>query len=77
MITRNIAEFSFTSRFYGESEAKLKALFGEAKIKAPSVIVLEKLDSLCPKRDSSQQSDIEKRVQISLLSLIDEIVSGK
>ncbi|XP_064627751.1 ATPase family gene 2 protein homolog A-like [Lineus longissimus] len=58
------------SKFYGESEAKLRAIFQEATERAPSLIVIDELDAMCPKRDSVQ-SEAEKRVVATLLTLMD------
>ncbi|XP_067009613.2 ATPase family gene 2 protein homolog A isoform X2 [Anabrus simplex] len=60
------------SKFFGETEARLKRLFLEARQKAPSVIVLDEMDSLCPKRSSSS-TDQEKRVVSMLVTLMDSL----
>ncbi|WAQ99684.1 AFG2H-like protein [Mya arenaria] len=48
------------SKFYGETETKLKNLFQTAVERAPSLIVLEDVEVLCPRRDSTN-SEVEKR----------------
>ncbi|XP_052792315.1 ribosome biogenesis protein SPATA5-like [Mya arenaria] len=60
------------SKFYGETETKLKNLFQTAVERAPSLIVLEDVEVLCPRRDSTN-SEVEKRVVASLLTLMDGI----
>ncbi|KAI8893192.1 P-loop containing nucleoside triphosphate hydrolase protein, partial [Globomyces pollinis-pini] len=58
------------SKFYGETELKLKQIFDEAAENSPSIIFFDEIDCLCPKRDDSH-SDLEKRVVASLLTLMD------
>ena len=57
-------------RFYGESEARLREIFEEAKRKAPSIIFLDELDAIGPKR-AEVTGDVEKRVVAQLLALMD------
>lgn len=58
------------NKFYGESEAKLREIFKEAKSKAPSIIFLDELDSIAPRREYVH-GDVEKRVVAQLLALMD------
>lgn len=58
------------SKFYGETEQKLRDLFDEAIEKAPTVIFIDEIDALCPKRDEAP-SELEKRVVTTLLTLMD------
>ncbi|XP_033337030.1 ATPase family gene 2 protein homolog A isoform X1 [Megalopta genalis] len=60
------------SKSLGETEQKLKDIFMEAKTKAPSIILIEEIDSLCPKRSSSS-TDHERRVLSQLVALFDDI----
>ncbi|CAN2388858.1 Cell division protein 48 (CDC48) N-terminal domain [Pristimantis euphronides] len=62
------------SKFYGESEARLRQIFAEASQHLPSIIFIDELDALCPKREGAQ-SEVEKRVVASLLTLMDGIGS--
>ncbi|XP_069834671.1 ATPase family gene 2 protein homolog A isoform X2 [Dendropsophus ebraccatus] len=62
------------SKFYGESEARLRQIFAEASQRLPSIIFIDELDALCPKREGAQ-SEVEKRVVASLLTLMDGIGS--
>ncbi|HHY46231.1 MAG TPA: CDC48 family AAA ATPase [Firmicutes bacterium] len=61
-------------KFYGESEARLREVFDEARRKAPSILFLDELDALAPKR-SEVIGDVEKRVVGQLLALMDGMVS--
>jgi transitional endoplasmic reticulum ATPase len=60
-------------KYYGESEAKLRQVFDEARRNAPSVIFLDELDALAPKR-AQVIGDVEKRVVAQLLALMDGLV---
>ncbi|KYM99999.1 Spermatogenesis-associated protein 5 [Cyphomyrmex costatus] len=60
------------SKSVGETESKLKEVFGKAISSAPSIILLEDVDSLCPKRNSSS-TDHEKRVLAQLITLFDDL----
>ena len=60
------------SKFYGETEGKLRKIFKEAEEKAPSLIVIDEIDAVCPRRDTTH-SELEKRVVASLLTLMDGI----
>jgi transitional endoplasmic reticulum ATPase len=57
-------------KFYGESEAQLRKIFTEAQRNAPSVIFLDEIDALAPKR-SEVWGEVEKRVVGQLLTLMD------
>nr|WP_238134321.1 CDC48 family AAA ATPase [Calderihabitans maritimus] len=61
-------------RFYGESEAKLRAIFEEASKKAPSIIFLDEIDAIAPKRETVV-GEVEKRVVAQLLGLMDGLES--
>ena len=58
------------SKFYGESEAKLREIFQQAHKNAPSIILIDELDSIAPKREEVT-GEVEKRVVAQLLSLMD------
>ncbi|XP_015480198.1 ATPase family protein 2 homolog isoform X2 [Parus major] len=62
------------SKFYGESESRLRQIFAEASLCRPSIIFIDELDALCPKREGVQ-NEVEKRVVASLLTLMDGIGS--
>ena len=57
-------------KLYGESEAHLRRIFEEATKKAPSIIFIDEIDAIAPKRDQVQ-GDVEKRVVATLLTLMD------
>lgn len=59
-------------KFYGESEAHLRSIFDEAKTHAPSIIFLDELDAIAPKREEmGGEKQLERRVVAQLLSLMD------
>jgi len=58
------------SKFYGESEARLREVFREAEENAPSIIFIDELDAIAPKR-SEVTGEVEKRVVAQLLALMD------
>lgn len=57
-------------KFYGESEAHLRKIFDEAARKGPSIIFLDEIDAIAPRRDKVV-GDVEKRVVAQLLALMD------
>ena len=58
------------SKYYGESEEQLREIFEEASEEAPSIIFMDELDSIAPKREEAG-GDVERRVVAQLLSLMD------
>src|SRR5574341_2579332 len=58
------------SKFYGESEARLREIFKEAKEKSPSIIFIDEIDSIAPKREEVT-GEVERRVVSQMLSLMD------
>src|SRR5919202_2200746 len=61
-------------KFYGESEERLREVFKEAEENAPSIIFIDEIDSIAPKREEVS-GDVEKRVVSQLLTLMDGISS--
>jgi transitional endoplasmic reticulum ATPase len=61
-------------KFYGESEAKLREVFEEAARRAPSILFIDEIDAVAPKR-AEVVGEVEKRVVAQLLSLMDGFVS--
>lgn len=59
-------------KFYGESEAHLRKIFDDASKKGPSIIFLDEIDAIAPKRENVV-GDVEKRVVAQLLALMDGI----
>ncbi|HEX6294479.1 MAG TPA: CDC48 family AAA ATPase [Nitrososphaeraceae archaeon] len=62
------------SKFYGESEARLREIFEQAEQHSPSIIFIDELDSIAPKREEVT-GEVEKRVVAQLLSLMDGLSS--
>ncbi|MDP3995906.1 MAG: AAA family ATPase, partial [bacterium] len=59
-------------KFYGESEAHLRSVFEEAQKNAPSILFLDELDSIAPKREElGGEKQVERRVVAQLLALMD------
>jgi len=58
------------SKFYGQSEENLRKVFTEAKENSPSIIFIDELDSIAPKR-GEVTGEVERRVVAQLLSLMD------
>ncbi|MEM4559777.1 MAG: CDC48 family AAA ATPase [Acidilobaceae archaeon] len=58
------------SKFYGESEQRLREIFEEAKKNAPSIIFIDEIDAIAPKRDEVV-GEVERRVVAQLLALMD------
>jgi len=57
-------------KFYGESEAHLRKIFAEATQKGPSIVFLDEIDAIAPRREKVV-GDVEKRVVAQLLALMD------
>jgi transitional endoplasmic reticulum ATPase len=62
------------SKYYGESEQKLREIFEEAEKNAPSIVFIDEIDSIAPKRDEVV-GEMERRVVAQLLSLMDGLTS--
>ncbi|MEO9295546.1 MAG: CDC48 family AAA ATPase [Nitrososphaera sp.] len=62
------------SKYYGESEERLRSIFQEAEKNAPSIIFIDELDSIAPKREEVS-GEVERRVVAQLLSLMDGLAS--
>ncbi|MDG6243331.1 MAG: CDC48 family AAA ATPase [Methanolobus sp.] len=62
------------SKYYGESEQKLREIFEEAQHNAPSIIFIDEIDSIAPKRDEVI-GEMERRIVAQLLSLMDGLAS--
>lgn len=61
---------SIWSKYYGETESRLRDIFKTAQERSPSLIIMDEVDTLCPKRQGSN-SELEKRVVSTLLALMD------
>jgi transitional endoplasmic reticulum ATPase len=62
------------SKFYGESEARLREIFQQAQQNAPSIIFIDELDAIAPKREEVT-GEVERRVVAQLLALMDGLSS--
>jgi transitional endoplasmic reticulum ATPase len=62
------------NKLYGESESRLRSVFQEAQRRAPSIIFIDELDALAPKR-SEANGELERRIVGQLLALMDGIAS--
>lgn len=60
------------NKYYGESEARLREVFETAVKNSPSIIFIDELDAIAPKREETK-GDVEKRVVAQLLTLMDGI----
>ena len=63
-------------KFYGESEERLRNIFEEAQERAPSIIFIDEIDAIAPKReDMGSEKQVERRVVAQLLALMDGLES--
>ncbi|MBN2734335.1 MAG: CDC48 family AAA ATPase [Methanomicrobiaceae archaeon] len=58
------------SKYYGESEGKLREVFEEAQQNAPTIIFIDEIDSIAPKREETK-GEVERRIVAQLLALMD------
>ena len=58
------------SKFYGESEKKIRDIFDDAEKNAPSIIFIDEVDAIAPKREEVQ-GEVERRVDSQLLTMMD------
>ena len=66
----HIAGPEIMGRFYGESEQRLREIFQQAQQQAPSIIFIDEIDSIAPKREDVN-GEVERRVVAQLLTLMD------
>jgi transitional endoplasmic reticulum ATPase len=63
-------------KFYGESEARLRGVFEDAKSHAPAIIFIDEIDAIAPKREEmGGEKQVERRVVAQLLALMDGLES--
>ncbi|MDP1729171.1 MAG: CDC48 family AAA ATPase [archaeon] len=62
------------SKFYGESEKRVREIFDEAEKNAPSIIFIDEIDAIAPKREDVQ-GEVERRVVSQLLTMMDGLKS--
>ncbi len=70
----NLSGPEIMSKFYGASEENLRKIFKDAQDKAPSIIFIDEIDSIAPKREEVT-GEVERRVVAQLLSLMDGLES--
>jgi transitional endoplasmic reticulum ATPase len=70
----NISGPEIMSKYYGESEKQLRDIFKEAEDNAPSIVFIDEIDSIAPKREEVT-GEVERRVVAQLLSLMDGLQS--
>jgi len=58
------------NKYYGETEARLRDIFKEAKDNSPSIVFIDEIDAIAPKREEAY-GDVEKRVVAQILALMD------
>ncbi len=66
----HVAGPEIVHKFYGESEAALRGIFEQAEREQPSLIFLDEIDAIAPRRDKVQ-GDVERRIVAQLLTLLD------
>lgn len=64
-----------SSAYHGESEERLRGVFAEARKRSPCIIVLDEVDTLCPRRDGDG-GEVERRVVATLLTLMDGMTTA-
>lgn len=60
-----------SSAYHGETEAKLRDVFKQAKEQSPCIVVLDEVDALVPRREDGAGGEVEKRVVATLLTILD------
>ncbi|KAI9065950.1 AAA-domain-containing protein [Trametes sanguinea] len=60
-----------SSAYHGETEARIRDVFAEARARSPCIIVLDEVDAICPRREEGPGGEVEKRVVAQLLTLMD------
>jgi len=70
----SIAGPEIMGKYYGESEERLRGIFKEAQENAPSIIFIDEIDSIAPKREEVS-GEMEKRIVSQLLTLMDGLES--
>jgi transitional endoplasmic reticulum ATPase len=70
----NLSGPEIMSKYYGQSEENLREIFKQAQENAPSIIFIDEIDSIAPKRDEVT-GEVERRVVAQLLSLMDGLQS--
>ena len=66
----HIAGPEVVGRFYGESEQRLREIFQQAQEQSPSIVFIDEIDSIAPKREEAT-GEVERRLVAQLLTLMD------
>ncbi|KAG1836114.1 P-loop containing nucleoside triphosphate hydrolase protein [Suillus subalutaceus] len=72
-LARAIASSTNSSHITEKTESKLRDVFKEARAKSPSIVILDEVDALFPRREEGAGSEVEKRVVATLLTILDGI----
>ncbi|BFZ15323.1 hypothetical protein BsWGS_18362 [Bradybaena similaris] len=62
------------SKLFGEAESNLRQMFQSAQNKAPSIVVIDDIDVICPRRSQIQAGQQEHRIVVTLATLLDDLV---
>ncbi|EMD39468.1 hypothetical protein CERSUDRAFT_111775 [Gelatoporia subvermispora B] len=65
-----------SSAYHGETEARLRDVFADARARSPCIVVLDEVDALCPRREDGPGGEVEKRVVAQLLTIMDGMADG-
>ncbi|PIL34827.1 transporter [Ganoderma sinense ZZ0214-1] len=65
-----------SSAYHGETEARIRDVFAEARAHPSCIVVLDEVDALCPRREDGPGGEVEKRVVAQLLTLMDGMDDG-
>ncbi|CAE6408763.1 hypothetical protein ACGC1H_001567 [Rhizoctonia solani] len=68
-----ISGAELASAFHGETEARLRAVFADARKQSPCIVVLDEVDAMCPRREDGGNGGVEARVVATLLTELDGI----
>ena len=68
----SIAATEIVSGVSGDSEKNIRQLFRAAKAAAPSIVFIDEIDAICPKRESAQR-EMERRIVAQFLASIDDL----
>ncbi|KAF9220516.1 AAA-domain-containing protein [Gyrodon lividus] len=60
-----------SSAYHGETEARVRNVFKDARAKSPCIVVLDEIDALVPRREEGAGGEVEKRVVATLLTIMD------
>lgn len=70
-----VSASTILGRYLGDSEAALTRIFDEARMYEPSVVLIDELDAIAPRRDSESGTESEARIVSTLVSLFDSFAT--